>query len=167
MLLWQMEFFVPSPLFPHSESDAASYLHHVICFILILFVVWCVSVCSHAHIWDRFSLCCLGWPQTWDLLASASRVIGIIDECHHAHVCLSVLFWPQLHSLPFWLVFLSFSGRWRNSFFSFFLFVHEGILNPPPLLLPMFPSHSVFSTSLLTRLATLSWLYNYAIISTF
>lgn len=46
LLQWQMEFFfAPCLLFPHPESDAASYLHHVICFILISFVVWYGVVC--------------------------------------------------------------------------------------------------------------------------
>lgn len=33
-LLWQMEFFVPTPHFPPLESDRTSHLHHFVCIIV-------------------------------------------------------------------------------------------------------------------------------------
>lgn len=127
----------------------------IISYVLFSFLVWrhaCVRgrvrgwVRACVHIWNTFSLCSPGWPETWTPQASAYWDGG----CRYLLPCLPlpVLFGPQLHTLYFWLLFLSFSLR-----------------RPPTPSLSAPPS--VFSTVLQTRLMLSSWLCNYATTSTF
>lgn len=69
-LSWQMEFFVPIPHSLPLESDPASHLHHFVSHSLYGGMLACVrawvSGCMGAcvHIWNSFSLCSPGCPET-------------------------------------------------------------------------------------------------------
>lgn len=74
-LLWQMEFFVPTPHFPPLESDWASHLHHFVCIIVGRA---CVHACVHA--WVGCYVC------AWMGACVRSLVHASVRACVHSRV---------------------------------------------------------------------------------
>lgn len=52
LLLWQMEFLVPNPLFPLLSQTQPPI--SIISYVLFSFLVWCVGGCMRACIWNMF-----------------------------------------------------------------------------------------------------------------